>query len=59
VRLTKPLHFQSVATVAPPLGTKFDATLADIGLLIGLYCRPGVALSLPTNRIVAPRPQAA
>src|SRR3954453_12974170 len=44
-------QFQSVAAVAPLLGTKFDASLADIGLLIGLYFTPGVALSLPGGAI--------
>src|SRR5258707_14864975 len=38
---------RSVAAVAPLLGAKFDASLADIGLLIGLYSTPGVVLSLP------------
>ena len=33
------------------LGAKFDASLADIGLLIGLYFTPGVALSLPGGAI--------
>lgn len=51
VRLTMAFQFQSVAAVAPLLGTKFDATLADIGLLIGLYFTPGVALSLPGGAI--------
>ena len=44
-------QFQSVAAVAPLLGAKFDASLADIGLLIGLYFTPGVALSLPGGAI--------
>lgn len=47
VRLTMAFQFQSVAAVAPLLGAKFDASLADIGLLIGLYSTPGVVLSLP------------
>ena len=51
VRLTMAFQFQSVAAVAPLLGTKFDASLADIGLLIGLYFTPGVALSLPGGAI--------
>ncbi|WP_246175588.1 hypothetical protein [Bradyrhizobium paxllaeri] len=33
------------------LGAKFDASLADIGLLIGLYFTPGVALSLPGGAV--------
>lgn len=51
VRLTIAFQFQSVAAVAPLLGAKFDASLADIGLLIGLYFTPGVALALPGGAI--------
>ncbi|WP_245320229.1 hypothetical protein [Bradyrhizobium lablabi] len=51
VRLTVAFQFQSVAAVAPLVGAKFDASLADIGLLIGLYFTPGVALSLPGGAI--------
>ncbi len=44
-------QFESVAAIAPLLGDKFDASLADIGVLIGLYFTPGVALSLPGGAI--------
>src|SRR3954451_7855767 len=44
-------QFQSVAAVAPLLGTKFGVSLADIGLLIGLYFTPGVAIALPGSAI--------
>jgi MFS family permease len=44
-------QFQSVAAVAPLLGPKFGVGLADIGILIGLYFTPGVALSLPGGAI--------
>src|SRR5215470_6695218 len=44
-------QFQSVAAVAPLLGSKFDVSLADIGVLIGLYFTPGVALALPGGAI--------
>ena len=47
VRLTIGFQFQSVASVAPLLGREFGFGLADIGILIGLYFAPGVALSLP------------
>ena len=50
-RLTMAFQFQSVAAVAPLIGAQFDASLADIGLLIGLYFTPGVALSLPGGAI--------
>jgi MFS family permease len=46
VRLAMPLQFQSVGAVAPLLAANFDMSLADIGLLIGLYFTPGVALAL-------------
>ena len=51
VRLTMAFQFQSVAAVAPLVGAKFDASLADIGLLIGLYFTPGVVLSLPSGAV--------
>jgi MFS family permease len=51
VRLAMAFQFQSVAAVAPLLGTKFGVSLADIGLLIGLYFTPGVALALPGGAI--------
>src|SRR5882757_6220132 len=44
-------QFESVAAVAPLLGREFSASLADIGVLIGLYFTPGVALSLPGGAI--------
>lgn len=51
VRLAMAFQFQSVAAVAPLLGTKFGVGLADIGLLIGLYFTPGIAISLPGGAI--------
>ena len=51
VRLTMAFQFQSVAAVAPLLGPKFGVSLADIGLLIGLYFTPGIALALPGGAI--------
>jgi len=47
VRLTMAFQFQSVAAVAPLLGSEFGVSLADIGILIGLYFTPGLALALP------------
>jgi MFS family permease len=44
-------QFQSVAAVAPLLEPKFGVSLADIGLLIGLYFTPGVVLALPGGAI--------
>jgi MFS family permease len=44
-------QFQSVAAVAPLLGNAFGVSLAEIGMLIGLYFAPGVALALPGGAI--------
>jgi predicted MFS family arabinose efflux permease len=51
VRATMAFQFQSVAAVAPLLGSEFGVSLADIGVLIGLYFAPGVALALPGGAI--------
>jgi MFS family permease len=51
VRLTMGFQFQSVAAVAPLLGRDFGVGLADIGILIGPYFTPGVALALPGGAI--------
>src|SRR5882757_6207321 len=44
-------QFQSVAAVAPLLGSEFGVSIADIGVLIGLYFAPGVAIALPGGAI--------
>src|SRR6516225_2481310 len=44
-------QFQSVEAVAPLLGNAFGVSIADIGVLIGLYFAPGVVLSLPGGAI--------
>jgi cyanate permease len=51
VRLAMAFQFQSVAAVAPLLGQNFGVGLADIGILIGLYFTPGIALALPGGAI--------
>ena len=51
VRATMAFQFQSVAAVAPLLGNAFGVSIADIGVLIGLYFAPGVALALPGGAI--------
>ena len=51
VRLSMSFQFQSVGAVAPLLQSEFHSSLADIGLLIGLYFTPGVALALPGGAI--------
>src|ERR1700704_897064 len=44
-------QFQSVAAVAPLLERDFGFSLVDIGILIGLYFTPGIALALPGGAI--------
>jgi MFS family permease len=51
VRSTIAFQFQSVAAVAPLLISQFGVSLADIGILIGLYFAPGVLLALPVGAI--------
>src|SRR5712671_5237272 len=51
VRLTMAFQFQSVAAVTPLLGSEFGVSLANIGILIGLYFTPGLALALPGGAI--------
>ncbi|MBR1192375.1 CynX/NimT family MFS transporter [Bradyrhizobium sp. AUGA SZCCT0160] len=51
VRGTMAFQFQSVAAVAPLLGNQFGVSIADIGLLIGLYFAPGILLALPGGAI--------
>ena len=51
VRATMAFQFQSVAAVAPLLSSELGVSLADIGVLIGLYFAPGVALALPGGAI--------
>jgi MFS family permease len=51
VRGTIAFQFQSVAAIAPLLTSQFGASLADVGVLIGLYFAPGVVLALPGGAI--------
>ena len=51
IRTTMAFQFQSVAAVAPLLEGAFGVGLDDIGVLIGLYFAPGVALALPGGAI--------
>jgi MFS family permease len=51
VRLTMAFQFQCVAAVAPLLGREYGVGIADIGILIGLYFTPGIALALPGGAI--------
>jgi predicted MFS family arabinose efflux permease len=51
VRATMAFQFQSVAAVAPLLGDAFGVSIADIGVLIGLYFAPGIVIALPGGAI--------
>jgi MFS family permease len=51
VRATMAAQFQSVAAVAPILSANFGVSLADIGVLVGLYSVPGVVLALPGGAV--------
>jgi MFS family permease len=51
VRATMAFQFQSVAAVAPLLGEQFGVSIADIGVLIGLYFAPGIVFALPGGAI--------
>ena len=46
-RVSMAFQFQSVAALSPLYASRFDVALGDIGLLIGLYLAPGLALALP------------
>lgn len=52
-RLTMAFQFQSVAALSPLVAELYGASLADIGLLIGLYLAPGVALAIPGGAMSA------
>ena len=51
VRTTMAFQFQSVAALAPLIQKEFAVGLADLGMLIGLYLAPGVALAVPGGDI--------
>lgn len=51
VRTSMAFQFQAVAALAPLIQNQLAASLADIGLLIGLYLAPGIALATPGGAI--------
>ncbi len=51
VRTTMAFQFQAVAALAPLMRSELGVSLADIGLLIGLYLAPGIALATPGGAI--------
>src|SRR5215813_3353103 len=53
VRTGMGLQYQAVAALSPLFMTDFSLTMADIGLLIGLYHAPGMFLAFPGGAIGA------
>lgn len=47
VRTTMAFQFQAVGALSPFMREAWGVSIADIGLLVGLYFAPGLALSLP------------
>lgn len=52
-RMTMSFQFQSVAVLSPLLVDSYGVSIADIGLLIGLYLTPGVVVAIPGGAIAA------
>lgn len=50
-RVTMAFQFQAVAALGPVLVARHGTSLADLGLLIGLYLAPGLAFALPGGGI--------
>jgi len=53
VRLSTGIQYQAVASLSPQLMSGFVLSIADIGLLIGLYHAPGTFLAFPGGAIGA------
>lgn len=52
-RTNMAFQYQSVAALSPFIIEGYAATLADIGLLIGLYLGPGVVVAIPGGTLAA------
>lgn len=52
-RMTMSFQFQAVAALSPLLERDFGVTIADVGLLIGLYLAPGMLVAIPGGAIAA------
>src|SRR5258708_17686839 len=53
VRVSTGIQYQAVASLSPQLTSGFVLSIADIGLLIGLYHAPGTILAFPGGAIGA------
>ena len=51
VRISTGIQYQAVASLSPQLMSGFVLSIADIGLLIGLYHAPGTILAFPGGAI--------
>jgi MFS family permease len=47
VRMTMAIQFQMVAALSPVIEQAFAVTLAEVGVLIGLYFAPGAVIAMP------------
>ena len=47
VRMTMAIQFQMVAALSPVIEDAFAVSLADVGILIGLYFAPGIFIAAP------------
>lgn len=47
VRMTMAIQFQMVAALSPVIEDAFSVSLADVGILIGLYFTPGIFIAAP------------
>lgn len=52
-RVNMAFQYQSVAALSPFITDKYSASLADIGLLIGMYLGPGVIVAIPGGTLAA------
>jgi MFS family permease len=52
-RLALGISFQAAGSAAPFLSQAFDASLADVGMLVGIFMTPGVVLALPAGALGA------
>ena len=47
VRTTMAVQFSSLGAIAPLLSIELGFSIADVGILIGIYHAPGIALAIP------------
>lgn len=52
-RFMMAFQFQSVAAIAPLVEAHYGMSLADVGILIGIYFAPGVVIAFPGGAVAA------